>query len=412
MVMPQASPDRDTRPYALLLTTEHRVDRRILQAACSLREVGWRVDILAAYPSREDDDRLGVIRTRPSQGRTKDRSILALYRRLQRFSVAAGLTRLLQRVAWCFFADPDTFYVDLYRLAARDLRPDVVMANDLPMLPVAVRIAEEACARLVYDSHELYCEQDFWRLEKRRWRAVETRYIGRADAVITVNVSIADELRDRYGLKQVHVVLNAVSKAEEDRGRYFHQKFGLDQNSKVLLFQGGMSRDRNLQTLVGAMSLVQRPDVILVLMGEGSYQVHLERLVRRRRLSDRVRFHPMVSQDELLGVTAAADIGVIPYRANCLNNYYCTPNKLFEFIAVGLPVLSSDLPELRRFVHDTGIGLVADMRSEKKAAAAVETMVDDAQRLAAFRAASTELRDSVCWEEEEKKLVGLFETFR
>ena len=81
---------------------------------------------------------------------------------------------------------------------------------------------------------------------------------------------------------------------------------------------------------------------------------------------------PAVPQSELLQHSASADVGIIPYPHVDLNSYYCTPNKLFEFIQARLPILANDSPELRRFVHDEGFGLVKPMHSIKEIASAID----------------------------------------
>ena len=61
---------------------------------------------------------------------------------------------------------------------------------------------------------------------------------------------------------------------------------------------------------------------------------------------------------------------VVPYQATCLNNFICTPNKMFEYIAAGLPILANDLPEMRKFIagYDIGHGFGDTHDAEKFAA--------------------------------------------
>jgi glycosyltransferase involved in cell wall biosynthesis len=127
--------------------------------------------------------------------------------------------------------------------------------------------------------------------------------------------------------------------------------FGLPVDKRIVLLQGGLSAGRNLEVLVDAMHYVKDPSVVLVVLGDGLLLRSLQKMAQQEGLAGRVYFHAAVPQNELLELTAAADAGVIPYQATCLNNHYCTPNKLFEFIAAGLPILATDLPEIRRLVE-------------------------------------------------------------
>jgi glycosyltransferase involved in cell wall biosynthesis len=265
----------------------------------------------------------------------------------------------------------------------------------------------------VYDSHELYSEQDFSDRERRRWTEIEAKYIGACDVVITVNQSIATELEQRYGLSGVRVIYNAErAQGTPPASRRLHEAFALSAEKRIVLLQGGLSAGRNLEVLVDAMRYVQHPDVVLVVLGEGLLLHRLQQIARQEGLKGRVFFHAAVPQGALLGLTAAAEAGVIPYQSTCLNNHYCTPNKLFEFIAAGLPILATDLPEIRRIVEGHGIGLVGDTSSPRKLAALMDDFFSDTQRLAAWKARAAVARQSICWEQEEKKLAEIYEGLR
>ena len=202
------------------------------------------------------------------------------------------------------------------------------------------------------------------------------------------------------------------STAPPRRTRIFHEVFGLAADKKVLLFQGGLSAGRNLETLVGAMRNVKNTSVVLVILGNGLLLKKLQAKARSHELSGRVYFHPAVSQKDLLAFTAAADAGVIPYQATCLNNYFCMPNKLFEFIAAGIPILASDLPEIGNMVLGQQIGLVGDMSTTESLAGLIDVFFGDEQRLAMWQGNLSIARKRVCWEEEEKKLVEIYEALR
>jgi glycosyltransferase involved in cell wall biosynthesis len=281
------------------------------------------------------------------------------------------------------------------------------------MLPVARMHSERCSAKLVYDSHELYSEQSFSTHVKTRWAQIEAKHIGACHSVITINPSIARELERRYGIPKAHVIYNAErSGAMIQRNKFFREIFRLKDDDKTVLFQGGLSAGRNLETLIEAMVHVRSPFVHLVIMGDGRLGAALAKAIRRLGLSHRVHLHPAVPQKELLAATAGADAGVIPYQATCLNNYYCTPNKLFEFIAAGIPILASDLPEIRRIIESHNIGMLADLSSAKKTARSIDHFFSDAQRFKIWQAQVEKARSVICWEREAEKLVAIFEALR
>lgn len=398
-----------------MLTTDRQIDRRILLAADSLETAGWQVIIIAMPLDSGTDNDQRVVRIGADNSRAKrENLVLGAYRWIRNHLPMNGcLMRLMKRLVWRYMVDPESFYTKLFYRTVSCYSPQVIVANDLPMLPVAKQVADERGARLVYDSHELYSEQEFSGHEKQRWAEIESKYIGSCNAIITVNQSIATELEQRYGAIGVNVILNAERTTDTPvRTRRFHEIYGLPSDKKVILFQGGLSAGRNLDVLVEAMHQVQNTSVVLVILGNGLLCSRLQAQAKLKYLHERVYFHPAVPQIDLLEYTAAADVGVIPYLATCLNNYFCTPNKLFEFIAAGIPILGSDLPEIRKLVEGQQIGLVGDMSTPQKLAALIDTFFGDERRLAAWQSNVLTARKRICWEEEEKKLIAIYEPLR
>lgn len=400
----------------VMLTADRQIDRRILLEADSLEQAGWTVTIIgmALDDGIPDEDPRIVRIGRGPLSPIRESFVLNAYRLVRRaLPMNSRLMRDLKSLAWQYFVDQEGFYMKLFLDTALRYRPDVFMAHDLPMLPVAYVAAQRTNAKLAYDSHELYSEQEFPDREKRRWAKIEAKHIRFCDLVTTVNQSIATELERRYSIRDVQVVYNAErSIGDPGRIKLLHKTLELAPGKKLLLLQGGLSGGRNLEVLVDAMHYVQSPDVDLVILGDGLLKQSLERKAHSNGSPSRVHFHPAVSQQQLLEFTAAADAGVIPYQATCLNNYYCTPNKLFEFIAAGVPILGSDLPEIRKLVTGNRIGLVGDMSTAESSAKLIDAFFGDIARLENWRQNVLEVRKSVCWEKEGKKLVGAFEPFR
>ena len=400
----------------VMLTADRQIDRRILLEADSLGTAGWEVIILGMPldPGQADVDprvrRVGEAAVAAAQ----DNFIMGAYRFLRRCLPMNGfLMRGMKSFAWRYLFDQENFFVRLFAGSAFRYSPKIFVAHDLPMLPVARQAAERCGAKLVYDSHELYSEQEFSRQEKQRWAEIEAKHVGACDAVITVNPSIATELEHRHGLQRVHVVYNA-ERLQRGLTRQwrFHERFGLASGVKVLLFQGGLSAGRNIEALVEAFGAIQNSMTHLVIMGDGQLRARLKAIADHARCADKVHFHPAVSQHDLLDFTASADAGVIPYQATCLNNRYCTPNKLFEFIAAGVPILASNLPEIERIVSTYSIGMVGDLSTSRSIASIVDEFFCDGARMQKWRTNAEEARSAICWEREGSKIVEIFEALK
>lgn len=300
-----------------------------------------------------------------------------------------------------------------YASRALEIPADIYVACDLPMLPPAFRAASERGSLLIYDAHEFYTEQmTLVALERRTMVEGEKRLIGKAHLVLTINESIAELFSLRYGVKKPEVIYNCTSPppsfSREAHHNVIREKLSLSSEVKVVLFQGGFLPGRNLEALVTSARHFS-DGVALVLLGYGEYRAHLESLARRHG-QGRVFFLDAVSQEELLAHSASADLGIIPYQPVDLNTKFCTPNKFFEFIQSGLPVLAEvRLEELRRYIEREGIGFLHDLSSPTAIAKAINGIVADEARLAAVRAQVHALAPQVTWEHEGKRFADLVE---
>ncbi|MBA4287947.1 MAG: hypothetical protein C0439_03060 [Pseudomonas sp.] len=279
---------------------------------------------------------------------------------------------------------------------------DLVQVHDLPALEAGVELAASWGVPLVYDAHELYPEQkSFSSAQRKICSEAESRLIKHADLVFAVNESIGEEMAHRYGIAKPVTLLNAIDPPADFEPQADHdllrQKLSLSAQRRILLFQGGFAPHRNLEALIEAMAHVRTQDVDLVMMGFGPFgELLKEKAARLKLLDRRIYFLPAVPQAELLQHSASADLGIIPYPHVDLNSYYCTPNKLFEFIQAGLPILANDSPELNRFVRSNGFGHSAVMKTPRDIARAIDdafAMPDSDQ----WRSAILQKRGELAW---------------
>lgn len=289
-------------------------------------------------------------------------------------------------------------------------RPDVVHAHDLPVLPAGALCARKRGVPLIYDSHELYTEEELPAMDRALLKIKERFYIGKAEAVITVNPYIKKELEMRYSLQGVSVIENATNRHSgfDPTAKYdlFREEYLLPEESRLILYQGWFASHRNLATLVKGMPLLDNI-YYLLLMGYGDYQQELIGLAKSLGVEKRVILVPAKTQDELLFYTASADVGVMPYlKSKNLNNLYSSPNKLYEFIASGLPVLANDLPYYRDINEKYHIGIVRDLES-------VETYVEAVREIFSMdlnqlKQNSLKAYEELNWDNEAVKLSNIY----
>jgi len=283
---------------------------------------------------------------------------------------------------------------------------DLVQVHDLPALEAGVELSAKWGVPLVYDAHELYPEQKSFSGKQRKiCSEAEARLIKKADLVFAVNESIGEEMAARYQIEKPKTLLNAIDPLPEFDGQssydLLREKLNIGRDRRILLFQGGFSPFRNLENLIEAMVFIKNRDVVLVMMGFGAYGELLKAKAERLKLLGvRIYFMAAVPQVELLQHSASADVGIIPYPHVDLNSYFCTPNKLFEFIQAGLPILANDSPELNRFVRGNGFGVTHKMDKPKDISFAIDAAFSSPE-LQAWKHNLIQKRSLLTWQSQE-----------
>jgi glycosyltransferase involved in cell wall biosynthesis len=252
-------------------------------------------------------------------------------------------------------------------------------------LPVASRLAGARRSPFIYDARDLYVESNnIARLPApARWLFTqrERAWARGAAAVLAVNESCADYLERRLRVPRPAVVMNgqpvwAPPDPWPDRLR---ERLDLPPDRRVVLYHGGFMRDRGLQELIDVIGGAAFDDAVLVLMGAGPIDAELRARAAEPAAAGRVHFLPPVPPEELLEWVASADVGVMVNQPRTLNERLSTPNKLFESLAAGLPVISSDFPERRRIIVDDPdgpLGAVCDPTDPASIAAAIRSVLD------------------------------------
>jgi len=397
------------RAYVLMLSGHYdSMDRRIVAEANALAECGLAVTLVsvpAEVPVGWMNPSIRLVQ--PPGPRKQSRRLLHQY--AARFATYAPAILNMLR-GW----------LRPSRMKARsqlllDLTPahnyDVIHCHDLDTLPAGqlIRTRMAPGAKLIYDSHELYPYQLRDWFFRRYWAEQERRYIHLADRVITVNESIADQLRDTYGIARPVVLYNSCGnpKAPLVTPEQFARHFSVPLGGFRVLFQGNFSPLRNLPNLVQAFRRLPGPFQLL-LLGRGPLERQLRDLCARESCSN-VFFGAHVPQEDLLGYTRNADLGIIPYEeAGLLNMRYCTPNKLFEYIEACVPVCASDLPELKRIIEGGSIGKTYPMRSPDEIALGIRDCWERIQH-GEFRANRKQVQQQFAWSHQRTQLLNLYD---
>jgi glycosyltransferase involved in cell wall biosynthesis len=298
-------------------------------------------------------------------------------------------------------------------LAVARTPADVYHAHDDTALPACYAAARLRRQHLVFDAHELPLVQP----NLARWRGLSTvarwalrRMMLACAGVITVSPPIVRELQRRYGGRTAVVVRNVPVFAPATGSRRLHEQLCVPPDTRIALYQGGLQTSRSLDILVRAARFLD-PGHAIVLMGTGSGHNALEQLITDEGAAGKVTILPPVPYVELLQWTASADLGLIVYQPSYSPNVrFCLPNKLFEYLMSGVPVLTSSLEACAEVLERFDVGRVVEDLTPVAVGRAISNLLNDRQTLSRMRtnalaASASELR----WDVEQHQLVGLYE---
>ena len=288
---------------------------------------------------------------------------------------------------------------------------DILFSNDLDTLPANFLISRLKRIPLVYDSHEYFtgvpelAQRPFIR---RIWKSIEKSMLPHIGHCITVNESIAGLYRKEYGIE-----MTVIRNVPELRLQVLPEKealrreLGLPVDKKLLIIQGaGINIDRGAEEAVEMMQYLD--EAVLIVAGGGDVIPRLKAMAASLRLSDKVVFIPKQPPAKLQRYTAAADLGLSLDKDTNLNYRYSLPNKLFDYIHAGIPVLASDLPEVSRIVNKYGIGRIATEIRPENLARQVKELLDDHAFLLDVRSNLPDAQKELNWDHERVKLLQLF----
>ena len=312
---------------------------------------------------------------------------------------------------------PLCFY-DFYRrslILNKEEPSDIYHGHDLHTLPTAYKTAKRTRSKVVYDAHELYTEMSVLKpIERKLYAILERKYAPKVNALITVNESIANELKERYNLRaKPYIIFNCpdiTNNITLTNNDVLREKLKLPKETNIVLYQGGFSVNRGLFNLIKAAKYINNG--IIVFMGWGRIEKELRNEVSELDLENKVLFTPGVPQHELLNHTKSADVGVIPYQFVGLNNYYTSPNKLFEYINANVPIAGSDFPELKRVINKYVIGETFDPESPKSIAKGINKIIDDEGYKKKLKENTKFAARDFTWEQEEKKLLEIYKNLK
>lgn len=263
---------------------------------------------------------------------------------------------------------------------------------------------------MVYDTHDFFTEvpELVQRPHVRAvWLAIERRIFPKLKTVITVNQSIADAYKQRYG-QDLHVVRN-IPMPRELGPLPSRAALDLPADKHILVLQGsGINVDRGAEEAVLAMR--ELPDCLLLIIGGGDAWPVLQQLVKEHALDGRVRLIGKLPYARMMDYTRNADLGLTLDKDTNLNYRFSLPNKLFDYLHAGIPVLATDLPEVTAIVRGKDCGMVIADATPRAIAQAASGLFSNSGRWSTLRRNATFAARTLDGAQEAAKLRSILES--
>ncbi|MBW8050861.1 MAG: glycosyltransferase family 4 protein [Cytophagales bacterium] len=297
-------------------------------------------------------------------------------------------------------------------------KADILVSNDLDTLLPNYLISRLKRKVLVYDSHELFTEVvdlEDRKFIKMLWETIERWIFPRLQHCITVSNSIADFYNNKYNVK-VEVVRNVPLLQIPDpdgipelRAKpLFNPPKGEKEDEKIVVYHGVIKKGRGIEYILRAMTYLE--GVVFAVLGKGNLLEEMIQLSKKLKVDHKVKFFGFIPLEKLVGYTKQADLGLCMGEDLGLSHHYSLPNKLFDYIHAGVPVLATPLVEIKKIINKYNIGQLIESHDPKHIADKINYMLANEERIKTWKKNLKIAAKELCWENEEKELLKVYKS--
>ena len=386
--MNSAKSDLPAYDVCAAVAADLTVDARVWKEAITLRQAGHSVVLVGCRPNLR-----GVVRRREAGIHVIE------------IPWPAPSTRLWGReTAWAL----SRVWAAVFLTTAR-----VYHAHNIHVFPACRAAARRAGAKVVYDAHELYgcmtsSDSRLRRLRRSVELAIEASAVRGSDEVITTNPSRVIALQARHGLRHIEVLANVPRKVPTLEP----WNPGFPDGVPILLYQGGIYAElRAFRQTIQALQLLDGVHLVLLGFGTANDLALVQGWAKTGGVDDRVHLLPPQPFERLVHTASLATVGLVPIQPIDLAHYLGDTNKLYEYLMAGLPVIASDIPEIRKVVTQgtPRVGELFDPADAGSIAAAYLRVTRDATEYQGRRREARRLAlESHHWELEERRLRTIY----
>ncbi len=284
-------------------------------------------------------------------------------------------------------------------------RHNALWGNDLDTLCANYIISKWRNKQLIFDSHEYFTEvpelinrpkvQQFW-------KRIEKKILPKLKHVLTVSRSIADLYEKEYNIK-----VNLLRNVPSSNKQLTEVKNIKVEGKNTIIYQGAINVNRGIEHMVKAMQYLD--NCILQIAGAGDILKQIEHLIVELGLQEKVNLLGRIPLEKLHSYTIQADLGLSLEEDAGLNYRFALPNKLFDYIQAEIPVLISNLPEMKTLVSQYQLGEKIESHDPKHIAEKISLMLNDEQQMRSWKKNAKKAALELNWEKEKHVISNLFD---
>lgn len=375
-------------------------DARVRREVRALTEAGYQVDVICTYDGDEkslfdEEDFVGSKVIRVWNFRTiklcKPNKLIQFIDKIKFGKIIDVLMIFWNMISYGLKGDYDYYH-----------------CNDLKTLPqgfLCSRVFHKA--KLIYDSHEVETSRAGGKSKIKY--LVESVLIKKVDAVIMTTDTRADYNAQLYKIHKPAVIHNyPIYKEKDETKGKLHEILGLNADEPILLYQGGFQVGRGIEQILKGVKFFKKGTVVF--LGDGPLKQTMQEVIKKEDLEDRVKIMEKVPAEELLYYTQHAYLGFQVLENTCFNHYSALSNKLLEYIMMEVPVVCSNLPEMRKVMEEVGAGVCIDTDDYENIVQAVNKLLNDEESYMKMKKNCTLNKNRYTWDQEKEKFIAIYES--
>ncbi len=256
----------------------------------------------------------------------------------------------------CFYLE---WYVEIWKRVKKE-KISVVQCHGINELVIGVFLKWRKKSKLIYDAHELETERNGSKgIVNLYLKFIEWFLIRFADEVLVVSPSILEWYENKYKGNSITLLRNLPKESlfnVESHQFNLKESLGIPDNDVLYIYLGALLKNRGVEVILECFSKSSTSNHV-VFVGFGDYDLKIKEYAKEYK---NIHYKKPVEPSEVIGLTRSADVGLCLVENSCLSHYYCLPNKLFEYILAGVPIISSNFPDLSGVVNEKKCGWLVE----------------------------------------------------